>query len=347
MKKTTAYSETSQKQPDCRPGNSGRAYSWAVFYSFFLLALVLFIIMDAFVIPSAGIPVATEATVSDADWPVASLPTGSDIDKRPGDPGDPGNPGDPGDPVKPDDTESLTYQDENIRINIKKSRQYDTDIYVAEIYLSSIKYLRTAFASDTFGRNFRAKTSGMAADNEAILAINGDYYGARRQGFVLRNGLLYRDTARSEGNDDVLVINRDGSFRIANERKVPAESLKADGAWQILTFGPALIDNGEILEQVENGATHALHHNPRTALGQISPFHYVFIVADGRTKESRGLTLPQLAQILSELDCSVAYNLDGGGSATMWFRGRLVNKPSDGKTAKERNVSDIVYIGHK
>ncbi len=235
--------------------------------------------------------------------------------------------------------------DEKIQIEIYKIRRFETDLYIADIRLASAEYLRTAFAKGKYGRNIRARTSDTAAENKAILAINGDYYGARDKGFVLRNGLLYRDKARSSGNDDALLINRDGSFAVLNERKTSAQSLAAD-AWQILSFGPTLLNQGLIPDNLENSVPIARPANPRTALGQIAPFHYLFIVADGRTTKSRGLSLLQLAQVFLDLDCSVAYNLDGGGSATMWFSGQLLNKPADGNSTSERKVSDIVYIGY-
>ena len=86
--------------------------------------------------------------------------------------------------------------------------------------------------------------------------------------------------------------------------------------------------------------------NPRTAIGMIEPYHYVFVVSDGRTTQSSGLSLLKLATVLKELNCETAYNLDGGGSATMYFMGNVVNNPTtNGKSISERKVSDIVYIG--
>jgi exopolysaccharide biosynthesis protein len=85
--------------------------------------------------------------------------------------------------------------------------------------------------------------------------------------------------------------------------------------------------------------------NPRTAIGVISPNHYVFVVSDGRTSESTGLSLYQLAQFMEGLGCTTAYNLDGGGSSTMYFNGRVVNNPTTNGRIRERGVSDIVYIG--
>ena len=90
----------------------------------------------------------------------------------------------------------------------------------------------------------------------------------------------------------------------------------------------------------------AMASNPRTAIGMIDEGHYVFVVSDGRTDESEGLSLYQLAAFMEQLGVETAYNLDGGGSSTMVFNGELVNNPTTtGNSVKERSVSDIVYIG--
>ena len=87
--------------------------------------------------------------------------------------------------------------------------------------------------------------------------------------------------------------------------------------------------------------------NPRTAIGIIDDLHYVFVVSDGRTEESEGLSLVQLAEFLSDLGAVTAYNLDGGGSSTMVFNGEVINNPTtNGSRIQERSVSDIVYIGY-
>ena len=90
----------------------------------------------------------------------------------------------------------------------------------------------------------------------------------------------------------------------------------------------------------------AKESNPRTAIGQISEGHYLVIVSDGRTDESEGLSLLELAQEFQERGCTTAYNLDGGGSSTMVFNGEVVNNPTDGRSIAEREVSDIVYFGY-
>lgn len=238
-----------------------------------------------------------------------------------------------------------SYKDENINIQITQYRENDTDIYVADITVSSADYLKTAFAQDTYGKNITAKSSTIAGDNNAILAINGDYYGTR-DGYVIRNGVLYRETSAGSTQQD-LVIGSDGSFSFITEGTVTAQELLNNGAWQVLSFGPALIENGSIAVDSSTEVDQSKTSNPRTAIGEISPLHYVMVVSDGRTSKSEGLSLYELAQFMQTLGVLNAYNLDGGGSSTMVFNGSVVNNPtSDGKEITERKVSDIVYIGY-
>ena len=71
-----------------------------------------------------------------------------------------------------------SYKDDNISINLSETTVNNTQVYVADVTVSSSDYLKTAFAQNSFGTNVTAKTSVTAADNDAILAVNGDYYGA-------------------------------------------------------------------------------------------------------------------------------------------------------------------------
>ena len=239
---------------------------------------------------------------------------------------------------------SSTYSDGNISVTLKEYRENDTTIYAADVQLSSSSYLKTALALGSYGKNVTAKTSEIAESVNAILAVNGDFYGAQEKGYVIRNGKLYRDTAIA--NQEDLVIYKDGSFGIINESNVTAQELIQNGAVQTLSFGPALLQNGSIAVTSDEEVGKAMASNPRTAIGIIDENHYVFVVSDGRTDESEGLSLSQLAEFMQSLGVETAYNLDGGGSSTMYFNGTVVNNPTTGgSTTKERSVSDIVYIG--
>ena len=242
-------------------------------------------------------------------------------------------------------TSETSYEDGEISITLTEYREEDTSIYVADIVLSSPEYLKTAFAQNSYGKNVTEKTSEIAEGVNAILAINGDYYGAQEKGYVLRNGTLYRSEAEEWQED--LVIYEDGSFEIISEETITAEELLEQGAQELLSFGPALIENGTIAVTEEDEVGKAMASNPRTAIGIIDNLHYVFVVSDGRTEESEGLSLLELAEFMDGLGVKTAYNLDGGGSSTMYFNGEVINTPTtNGRSIKERSVSDIVYIGY-
>lgn len=238
-----------------------------------------------------------------------------------------------------------SYDDGSVSITLSTTRYLNTTVYVADITVSSADALKTALAKDTYGKNITEKTSSIAESHGAVLAVNGDYYGAQNRGYVIRNGTLYREAAASADQED-LVIGSDGSFSIIKEGEITAQELLDQGAWQVLSFGPALVEDGEISVDTDTEVDKAKTSNPRTAIGEIAPLHYVMVVADGRTEESSGLSLYELAEFLQSLGVSTAYNLDGGGSSTMYFNGNVVNHPtSGGDTISERKVSDIVYIG--
>ena len=127
-----------------------------------------------------------------------------------------------------------TYESSTLSVTIDTIRRYDTTIYVADVVVKDASVLQSGLAEDTFGKNIKETTSEIADYYGAILAINGDYYGFRDEGYVMRNGYLYRSGAASGDDNEDLVVYEDGSFEIINESEVTAEELQAAGATQIL-----------------------------------------------------------------------------------------------------------------
>jgi exopolysaccharide biosynthesis protein len=219
--------------------------------------------------------------------------------------------------------------------------------YVADVVLTDATVLRSAFANNEFGTNIVENTSAIAKDNAAVFAINGDYYGFRDTGMVIRNGVVYRDAGARDG----LAFYRDGSVKVYDETATTADDLVAAGVWNTLSFGPAIVEAGAVVQGIEdvevdtNVGNHSIQGDqPRTGIGVIDDNHLVFVVVDGRSEGySEGVSLPELAAIFTGLGVVTAYNLDGGGSSTMYFNGALVNDPL-GK-GQERGTSDILYIG--
>ena len=240
-----------------------------------------------------------------------------------------------------------SYSDGNISVTLTEKTVNETQVYVADINLSSSDYLKTALAQNSYGTNVTAKTSVTAAENNAILAVNGDYYGANSSGYVIRNGVVYRDSVREDASNGDLAIYKDGSFKIIYEDQVSVDQLVQDGVVNLLAFGPSLVENGEISVDTNTEVGQAMSSNPRTAIGIIDEDHYIIVVSDGRTSESKGLSLYQMAEVMKSYGVKTAYNLDGGGSSTLYFNGQVINKPTTGGSKiSERAVSDIVYIGY-
>ena len=217
--------------------------------------------------------------------------------------------------------------------------------YAAEIEVSDASIIRSAFAQDEFGENITAEPSTMASDHDAVLAINGDYYGFRSTGIEIRNGVIYRDEPARDG----LAFYADGHVEVYDETATSAQELLDAGVWQTLSFGPAVLVDGAVPDGVEdveidtNIGNHSIQgEQPRTAIGVIGDNHLVFLVVDGRSEGySRGVGLTELGEILADLGCTTGYNLDGGGSSVMIFDGEIVNQPSNGG---ERATSDILYV---
>jgi exopolysaccharide biosynthesis protein len=218
--------------------------------------------------------------------------------------------------------------------------------FVADVTVTDATIIRSAFADDEFGQNIIAYPSAIAAQAGAVLAINGDYYGFRDTGIVIRNGVAYRDSGARQG----LAFRADGSMRLYDETTTTASKLLADGVWNTLSFGPGLVTAGKAVSGIDsieidtNVGNHSVQgQQPRTAVGAIDDNHFLFVVVDGRSSGySRGMTMAELANTFVDLGATVAYNLDGGGSSAMVFNSHLVNNPL-GK-GEERGTSDIIYV---
>lgn len=225
-------------------------------------------------------------------------------------------------------------------------KKHDLRFYVAHVHTASPEQLRTAFAGEKFSRDNSEATSVIAARHDAVIATNGDYYNfGKNNGLVIRNGELYRDEKASR---DLLLVDKDGNFSViprGSYEPGSGQSLLDAGIVQSFTFGPILMNDGAAVEIPEKYAisTREDQREPRTAIGQIAENHYVLIVADGRRNDwsEKGMTLYELQDLCVELGCRVAYNLDGGGSATMVLSGERINRSSG---SRERDVSDIIYF---
>mgnify|MGYP001209455795 CR=1 FL=1 len=226
-----------------------------------------------------------------------------------------------------------SYKSANVSIEIQTFMKGDVPYYIADIYVADLKYFRTAFAKKPDVMGGRDFTDAVARENNAIIAITGDHC-LDNEGTVVRNGMLYR---KSPSTLDLLVMYNDGSMKTFSPSDFDVESTLSSGVYQIWTFGPMLLQNGQAMTEFNSTVQRS---NPRTAIGYFEPGHYCFVVIGGRQSGySLGCTMQELSQLMEELGCAEAYNLDGGRSAEMIFMDKMLNHQD-----RRRTTPDIVYI---
>lgn len=242
---------------------------------------------------------------------------------------------------------AVGYEDETLSITVEHVWIDDARFNVAHIKIVDPSQLRTGLADPRARKD--NKVSAIAANHNAVIAISGDYFTKDKVGPAIRMGKLFQEP---KGNGqrysrDMLFIDVNGDFHIMLKPAIEDYQAMRDSEPTIInafTFGPALVMDGEIVETDPNHYVYALDHkDARTAIGQIGPLEYLLVVVDGDGRaNSNGCTGPVLAQFMYDRGCVQAFNLDGGGSAYMYFNGANYSEKS---VSAERPLSDIVYFG--
>ena len=231
--------------------------------------------------------------------------------------------------------EEGVYRDENISLTVTTHVEDGVTYYVADFYVRYITNLQTAMASEEFSTGVSDSVLNMARENDALVAVSGDYFGIRQRGVVIRNGEIYRKAKAHQ----ICVLYYDGTMETYSYESFDVEKAIAGGAWQAWDFGPVLLDeSGKAITEFHPGIAGA---NPRVGIGYYEPGHYCLVAIDGRQAHSRGMTLQEMAKLFEKLGCKRAYNLDGGHSAAMVVDGELYSSPS---IPGGRNISDIVFL---
>ena len=211
--------------------------------------------------------------------------------------------------------------------------------YVADIYIASLDNFKTYTAHGQMQYFDTQPALEMIAESNAIFAISGDFLTYQKSGLLLRNGEVYVADKNSYSN---CVLYPDGTLETNDRRQYEVQDILDRNPLQVWSFGPVLLDeNGQVRESY-NVSEAVGFPNPRSAIGYYEPGHYCMVVVDGRQEgHSAGMRLPQLAQVFVDLGCSAAYNLDGGGSAVMYFNGTAYSRQSNGAS---RELGDILLI---
>lgn len=249
---------------------------------------------------------------------------------------------------------SVTYTEGKYTCHSGKTITY----HLVDISLRSVADLHRHIVTDSngnFGQGIDAAVSEQVASVEekngvkVLAAINGDtcFYSNSNAGYVIADGKTYRKTKRSGSQQDfALFANGSILSYLESEYTYSQISSMNNGCYQNWVFGPSLIENGALVvtpkSEIEGKNTAA---DPRTAIGFVDSKHFFFLTTDinGTRGTGSGFLLYDLANLLLGEGCTFAYNLDGGGSATMYVEseGGVVN---DNTYGYERTLSDMVYV---
>lgn len=225
------------------------------------------------------------------------------------------------------------YVKDDLKVKLVETRTSNQHYWIAEVISSDAIPLKGAMASDTYNGK-RETISSMANRLGAILAINASGFYAKTNtpmGTVVRNGKLVNIDKSYTG--EILSLKSDGNLAFTTVNS--EEEFKNLDIKQTFTFGPILVRDYQATELNDKS------RHPRTAIGQLDDNRYVLVVVEGRMEGADGMTLAELQQLFLQLGCKTAYNLDGGGSTTLYFQGKVINTPSDGS---ERSVVDMIYF---
>ena len=228
------------------------------------------------------------------------------------------------------------YKSKNVSVTIYYGRVDNSDYQLADIYVQDIDCLVNAFGRGKYytGPDLMQRMFDVTAG--AIVAINGDYYSVHHYGPLIRDGVSYIE--KIDKNWDIAVLLNDGVFLTYEYRTLTKEELSRLNVYQTWVFGPSLLDaDGHAKTMFRSGV---MPKNPRTVLGYYEPGHYAFLTVDGRSHESRGMTIEELSRLSEQLGFLRAYNLDGGQSSVMMSRSGPINNPSEGG----RPISDIFVV---
>lgn len=243
------------------------------------------------------------------------------------------------------------YQDESIhfvmdsaRRKPKSSASQITCRWV-EIWINNASQLRTTMSNENYEDPSLVRATPMAKAVNAVVAMNGDFMKYNyNEGYVIRQGIFYRDALA--GDMDVLIIDEEANFHgipsATSESMAEAiAALEAEGHRAINTFcfGPVLIRDGAIPEDMPHLQHEGKLATQRIVLMQLGELHYAIMEIDGGN--GTGMNLTELAKYILDIfpDCKLAYNMDGGGSTHLIINGKMVHK-----TPNSRPISDIIYF---
>ncbi|MBQ6256201.1 MAG: phosphodiester glycosidase family protein, partial [Clostridia bacterium] len=272
--------------------------------------------------------------------------------------------------VYQDEAEGLwLYASQTLRIEINRrtgtnSKKQPLRWYEAQIFTKDESELFDFYPYDeahytSYGDRYKALADKIAVQHHLVFGINSDYFIYRIErdreesydypiGVVIRDGNVMYDRPKKATSTvypplDVMALYPDGTVSLHKNATVTGKELIAAGATDTFSFGPILVENGEVSPRSkEFGNT----PNPRTAFGVVEPGYYIAVMVESRIAESKGESCIWMGEKMAELGCTSAINLDGGATSTMIFMGKQINKSGNYGDITNRTQNELFGIGH-
>lgn len=194
----------------------------------------------------------------------------------------------------------------------------------------------------------------LAEQKGAVFAITDDFFGYRHTnlksdvlGILIRNGdILGTKTKKAASKNwpplDIMAMFSDGSMKTYVSDEYTAEEYLEMGVTDTWAFGPILVSEGEIPEDLDNWNLKS--KEPRMALGYMGERSYCVLTVVGRRKDSSGATLKWMAEKILQMGAKEAINLDGGGTAALIFDGDVINRQEGYRSGDLRSVTSLIGI---
>lgn len=228
-----------------------------------------------------------------------------------------------------------TYKSSTLNIDLKRKSTHGIPYWVAVVQTTNASQLKSALSYGTYG-GARQTTSSAVSSNGGVIGINGSAFSYQTGkpsplGMCIKNGVIYGNYHTSYS---VMAVKNDGTIYTPKMGLLGDVLLKA-GVKDTYNFGPVLIKNGK----AQPAWAETAKYYPRTAVGMVKPGKYVLLVTDTGTYS--GLNHWDLVNIFNSYGCQYAYNLDGGGSVTMYYNGKVMNRLINNY---ERPCGDFLYF---
>ena len=238
-----------------------------------------------------------------------------------------------------------TYWNDDI-VQLDKQEDGVTAVMTVRVKLTDATQFRTALAGKYPSKQI-TRVEQMAERNNAVLAINGDFFNHHDSGISYRNGRKMRFNANNLR--ELLIIDEAGDFHYLRPTSQKAWNEYTNAGGTVLHtywFGPNLIlENGEPMTTFTNNENNGPWMKAqRMVIGQVGPLEYLIVCCEGPEStdyKDQGFTLAQMAKLCHALGMDNAYNLDGGSSTTVVLNGQKINSPSN---PKRREVGDCIYF---